>query len=259
VAVTDDITFRSDFTTDIVELVGGDDSVLRAMLISTLKDHQVDGMSDTAKAGRIRFLMKGRHGTPFEHNSLTFRSEAPIVVYREWHRHRIGISINEQSGRYVELPPMFYIPPPERPLIQIGKPGTYTYVPGSEEEHQLVVSCLEANSCDAYRRYENLLAGGIAREVARMVLPVNIYSSMYWTCNARSMMAFLSLRVRASSHDAYMDIEATTGKPPEWGWSAYPSTPMWEIDACARAMEQVFSHAFPLTYAAFIDFGRVCP
>lgn len=130
-----DLTFRSDFTVDLVEQLGSDDSVLRAMLISTLKDASVDDMPREAKAGRIRYLMKGRHGTPFEHNIMTFRSEAPIFVYREWHRHRIGVSINEQSGRYVELPPMFYIPPPERALKQVGKPGAYEYVAGTAEDY----------------------------------------------------------------------------------------------------------------------------
>lgn len=234
------VSFRSDFTTDIIDVAGGDDSVLEAMLISTLKDDDVPRMDVTAKQGRINFLMRNRHGTPFEHNMIKFRSEAPIFVYREWHRHRIGVSINEQSGRYKELPPMFYIPGPERPLTQVGKPGAYEFVPGTDEQYEFLVNTMKMNAVDAYWEYEQLLDKGIAREVARMVLPVNIYSSMYWTCNARSLMAFLSLRVNEPD-------------------AAYPSKPMWEIDACARAMEQVFADAFPHTHAAFVEFGRVCP
>lgn len=235
-----EIMFRSDFTTDIVDRMGDDDAILRAMLISTLKDEDVATMDVSAKQGRINFLMKNRHGTPFEHNSLTFRSEAPIFVYREWHRHRIGVSINEQSGRYKELPPMFYVPPRERPLTQIGKPGAYEFLPGSTTQYSILDMTIRSSSKKAYENYEMLMDEGIAKEVARMVLPVNIYSSMYWTCNARSLMAFLSLRVNE----------------PE---AAYPSKPMWEIDACARAMEQVFADAFPRTHAAFVEFGRVCP
>lgn len=275
-----DIKFRSDFSVDLVQNVGSDDSVLQAMLISTIKDYSVNGMADKDKLGKIRFLMRNRHGTPFEHNSMTFRVEAPIVVFREWHRHRIGISINEQSGRYVELPPMFYIPPPERPLAQIGKPGAYEYVPGNELQ-----SCMrdlrirEANRI-AYRCYQEMLNDGIAKEVARMVLPVNIYSSMYWTCNARSLMAFLSLRIKCPEGKRQVveklkyepdgaggsDL-VTTATYSEWnrpeddefGWSMFPSKPMWEIDQCARAMENVFASIFPLTHAAFIEFGRVAP
>lgn len=239
-----DVTFRSDFVVGLIDHMGSDDSVLRAMMVSTDKDGTVQEMTDEAKAGRINFLMRNRHGTPFEHNAMTFYVEAPIVVFREWHRHRIGVSINEQSGRYSELPAMFYVPPPERPLVQVGKPGAYEYVPG-EPHHQADVDWLFKQSCaKAYDAYQQMLKGGIAKEVARMVLPVNTYSKMYWTCNARSLMAFLSLRTR--------DDRAT-----------YPSKPMWEIEQCALALEnateQCFASLFPLTYEAFNAHGRVTP
>lgn len=161
-----DITFRSDFTVELVDSMGNDDAVLRAMLISTLKDESVSEMPLEAKLGKIRFLMKNRHGTPFEHNSMTFRSEAPIFVYREWHRHRIGISINEQSGRYVELPPMFYVPPAERPLMQVGKPGHYEYVAASPGLYEDLVEVLQGTYANAYDRYQYLLKAGVAKEVA---------------------------------------------------------------------------------------------
>lgn len=258
-----DITFRSGFTTDIVDRMGDDDSVLRAMLISTLKDDIVSEMTETAKAGRINYLMRGRHGTPFEHNSLTFRSEAPIFVYREWHRHRIGVSINEQSGRYSELPPMFYIPPFNRPLKQVGKPGDYRYVEGTREEWEWLEQDMMTQAQDQYASYEKRLQRGYAKEVARMSLGVNIYSQMYWTCNARSLMAFLSLRTRAEPflRDVSEELHVARGRVfmQHEGGAMFPSTPMWEIEACARAMEQVFSEAFPLTHAAFVAAGRVAP
>ncbi len=111
-----EITFRSDFSVDLVRSTGDDDAVLQAMLVSTLKDDLV--MDEAAKKGRINFMMKNLHGSVFEHNLMTFRVEAPIFVFREWHRHRIN-SINEASGRYTELPPVFYIPFPTRPLMQV--------------------------------------------------------------------------------------------------------------------------------------------
>ena len=265
----EDLTFRSDFSVDLVDSVGDDDAVLRAMLISTAKDANVSEMPLEAKLGRIKFLMRGRHGTPFEHNSMTFRSEAPIFVYREWHRHRIGISINEQSGRYMELPPMFYVPPPERKLKQEGKPGHYIYVEGDPELYEWLVADMKEDSESQYARYQERLRRGVAKEVARMNLGVNIYSSMYWTCNARSLMAFLSLRTRSEPFWTEKTIGVPTSVPGDeedlryWeknpGGAVFPSTPMWEIEACARYMEQIFDTLFPLTMEAFNEFGRVAP
>lgn len=274
--MTDQPTFRSDFTVELVQAapsvgavphVGdGDDSVLRAMLVSTNKDDTVSEMSEGEKRGKINFLMKNRHGTPFEHNSMTFRSEAPIVVYREWHRHRIGISINEMSGRYVELPGVFYIPPRERPLVQVGKPGAYTYVAGTNEQYDWLVADMQEQALFQYTSYQERLERGYAKEVARMSLGVNIYSSMYWTCNARSLMSFLSLRTRSEPFwEAAGEQHVAQGEGAEKifvqrpGGAMFPSGPMWEIEASARAMEQVFETLFPITYKAFCDFGRVCP
>lgn len=236
-----DLTFRSDIVAHGKDNMGGDESVIEAMLVSSDKDQLVNEMLEIPKTeGRIRFLMRKRHGTPFEHNAMKFYVEAPIFVFREWHRHRIGWSYNEQSGRYSELPPMFYVPPPERPLIQEGKPGDYHYVPGDEGMYTWLSNDIKSQAKSQYESYQRRLEMGIAKEVARMSLGVNIYSKMYATCNARSLMAFLSLR---------------TNDPK----SAYPSTPMWEIEAAARLTEEFFCKLFPLTYNAFDSFGRVCP
>lgn len=260
--MTEEITFRSDFTVDLVDKMGTDDSVLRAMLISTHADESVSEMTEGAKTGRIRFLMANRHGTPFEHTALTFRSEAPIFVYREWHRHRIGVSINEQSGRYVELPPMFYIPPFSRALKQVGKPGAYEYVEGTREEWEWLEQDMMVMASMQYRSYQMRLQRGIAKEVARMSLGVNIYSSMYWTCNLRSLMSFLSLRTRSEPFWKASE-EQTLGNLRNYtmnvGGAVFPSKPMWEIEASARAMEQVFSESFPLTYMAWSENGRIAP
>lgn len=236
-----DITFRSDIVARHRDNMGGDESIIEAMLVSSDKDHLVAEMLEIPKTeGRIRYLMRKRHGTPFEHNALKFYVEAPIFVFREWHRHRIGWSYNEQSGRYSELPPMFYIPPSERPLMQVGKPGDYHYVPGDHDLYEWLVKDMQDQASWQYQSYQERLERGIAKEVARMSLGVNIYSKMYATCNARSLMAFLSLR---------------TNEPT----STFPSTPMWEIEQAARLTETFFSDLFPMTYKAFNDFGRVCP
>ena len=147
-------------------------------------------------AGLIRYLMRDRHGTPFEHNSMTFLISAPIFVFREFMRHRVGWSYNEESARYRQLEPVFYVPGSDRKLVQEGKPGHYVFVDGTPEQHKIVVEATEEACRQAYGAYLEMLEAGIAREVARGVLPVGTYSSMYATCNARSLMHFLALRTK---------------------------------------------------------------
>ena len=239
-----EITFRSDVVAQLRDSMprqNADEAIIEAMLVSTDKHELVEEMMDIPKTeGRIRFLMRKKHGTPFEHNAMKFYIEAPIFVFREWHRHRIGQSYNEQSGRYSELPPMFYVPPRDRPLVQEGKPGDYIYVPGSQGLYDWLIDDMKGQAYHQYLSYQARLAKGVAKEVARMSLGVNIYSKMFCTLNARSLMAFLSLR----THE------------PE---AMFPSTPMWEIEQAARLTEQAFATLFPITYAAFNEYGRVSP
>ena len=224
--------------------MASDDFVIESMLVSTMGDEIRELWESEGSEGidgRIRFLMKNRHGTPFEHNAFTFFVKAPIAVFREHHRHRIGWSYNEESGRYKVMKPEFYIPPVERPLIQEGKPGHYVMKPGSEDQYREMHSHMEAQFKQAYSIYEMLLEDGVAKEVARGVLPVYLMSSMYATANARSIMAFLSLR---------------TDEPE----STFPSKPMWEIDQLvARVYEEALKAYMPITWKAFCDFGRVAP
>lgn len=240
----------------------GDDLILQAMLVSTKSDGRVSEMDHAAKVGRIRSLMRGRHGTPFEHSGMVFRSEAPIVVYREWHRHRIA-SINEMSGRYTELPGVFYIPPPDRKLVQVGKAMEYRFEAGTDEQYEWLVQDMKNQAHYQYESYQERLARGYAKEVARMSLGVNIYSSMYWTVNARSLMNFLSLRTRSEPfwRDVSEELHIDRGKVfmQHEGGAMFPSGPMWEIEASARAMEEVFKTLYPITYDAFNELGRIAP
>lgn len=234
-----DVSFRSDLTVELVDSMGDDDSVIRAMMVST---KGADAKDVEADFGRINFLMKNRHGTPFEHATMQFYAEVPIFVFREWHRHRIGVSYNEMSGRYSQLPPTYYIPGPERNLVQQGKPGAYIFVPGTAEDYEWLVADMREEAISNYVHYERRLERGIAKEVARMSLGINIFSAQFFTCNPRSLMSFLSLR--------------TKHEPPE---AKFPSYPMREIEMAAEVMEQVFSDLFPLTYRAFVENGRVAP
>jgi thymidylate synthase (FAD) len=249
--VTDDtaslqpeIEFRSDVTVELVRSSASDSDVLFAARVSTQGEQTLQDAASGTEAtardrGLINVLMRDRHGSPFEHNSMTFYVQAPIFVFREFMRHRIA-SYNEESGRYRELRPVFYVPARDRNLVQIGRPGAYEFLPGSEEQYALVDIATRDSASFAFEAYQRMLAAGVAREVARIVLPLNIYSSMYVTVNARSLMNFLSLRTK---------VEGTH----------FPSFPQREIEMCAEKMEAIWTDLMPLTHAAFNANGRVAP
>lgn len=240
-SASDPIEFRSDMTVELVKASASDADVLFAARVSTKGEQSLaDVEADASRsAGLINYLMRDRHGSPFEHNSMTFFVSAPIFVFREFMRHRIA-SYNEESGRYRELRPVFYVPGPDRKLVQQGKPGHYEFVDGGPEQHELVVAAVEESCRQAYDAYQQMLAAGVAREVARIVLPVTTYSSMYVTMNARALMNFLSLRTAREG-------------------SAYPSFPQREIEMVAEQMEAAWADLMPLTHAAFEAHGRVQP
>ena len=234
--------FRSDVTVELVKHLASDADVLFAARVSTKGEASLDDVdADASKSkGLINYLMRDRHGTPFEHNSMTFFVSAPIFVFREFMRHRVGFSYNEESGRYRKLDAVFYVPGPDRMLVQEGKPGRYVFVDGSPEQHRLTEE-LTRKSCEvAYAAYLEMLDAGVAREVARGVLPVATFSSMYVTCNARSLMALLSLRTKHED-------------------STFPSFPQREIEMVAELMEAEWAQLMPLTHAAFEEHGRVSP
>jgi thymidylate synthase (FAD) len=239
-----DIIFRSDVTVELVRSNAKDSDVLFAARVSTQGEQTLESASAGTEAterdkGLINYLMRDRHGSPFEHNSMTFYVQAPIFVFREFMRHRIA-SYNEESGRYKELSPVFYVPGPERNLVQIGKTGHYEFIPGSAEQVALVEQESRTTSIQAYESYKRMLEAGVAREVARIVLPLNIYSSMYVTMNSRALMNFLSLRTsREGTH--------------------FPSFPQREIEMCAEKMEDAWAELMPYTYEAFNKNGRVAP
>ncbi len=235
------VQFRSDVTVELVRAAAQDADVLFAARVSTRGEQSLEDVDGDAErsGGLIRFLMRDRHGSPFEHNSMTFYVQAPIFVFREFMRHRIA-SYNEESGRYRELRPVFYVPGPDRRLVQQGKPGAYDFVEGTPAQHDLVTGEVRRVSEEAYASYQRMLAAGVAREVARIVLPVTIFSSMYVTMNARSLMNFLSLRTKREG-------------------ARFPSFPQREIEMVAERMEQEWARLMPLTADAFEQAGRVAP
>jgi thymidylate synthase (FAD) len=182
-------------------------------------------------AGLIRFLMRDRHGSPFEHGYFRFIVKAPIFVVREHHRHRAGHSYNEWSGRYSKLEAEYYVPDYVR--TQVGKPGAYSFEPVEPEVREAAREELTAVAEQAFDAYERMLEQGVAKEVARMGLPLSLYTKYFWSCNPRSLMHFCSLR--NSEHAQY------------------------EIREYARAAEAFLERLMPVTHAAFVAGGRVGP
>jgi thymidylate synthase (FAD) len=187
---------------------------------------------DESDEGLIRFLMRHKHGTPFEHNAFRFHVRCPIFVAREWFRHRVG-SFNEFSMRYARASDEFYVPEPEDVRTQVGKPGAYSFEPVSDELAEQTRERLQEVYEAAYRAYEELVEAGVAREVARAALPVGAYTEFYWTVNARSLMNFVSLR---NSETAQREIRRFA-------------------EACERFLEE----QMPATYAAFVANDRTAP
>ena len=187
---------------------------------------------NAADEGLIRFLMRDRHGSPFEHNAFRFHVRCPIFVAREWFRHRIG-SFNEFSMRYAKASDDFYVPEADDVRSQVGKPGAYTFEPVSDELAEQAREELQAVYEHAFATYTRLVEAGVARELARAVMPVGAYTQFYWTVNARALMNFVSLR---NSEFAQL-----------------------EIRRYAEAVEAFFAERMPLTHAAFVANDRTSP
>ncbi len=222
-----EVTFRSDMKVEVVDHMGDDTSPVRAARVSTGTDMSSDPRKDIALLKR---LVKDGHMVPFEHTGVTFYIEAPVFVSRQMLKHRIS-SISETSGRYREMLPEFYVPGPDRPVKQVGKTMDYQF----EEDEELSFNAgfhLRNASADSWWRYEQLLELGVAKEVARTVLPTNIYSSLYITMNTRSLLNFFHLRT-----------------------SDYGSHPQYEIEQVAQGMMNEWFNLFPETALAAQEAG----
>jgi thymidylate synthase (FAD) len=208
-----------------------DMSVVNSARVSFAQQKE-NGELSNADMGLINFLMRERHGTPFEHNSFRFHVKTPVFVAREWFRHRIG-SFNEFSARYSEVPNDFFVPEQEDVRAQVGKPGSYSFEPLSENVSISTVEIINAANERAYETYAGLLEMGVAKEQARVVLPVSMYTQFYWTVNARALMNFLSLR----THE----------------------TAQRDIRFYADAVYALVAPIMPVTFEAWEKNGRVTP
>lgn len=174
----------------------------------------------------LKFLWDNKHHTPFEMAGFCIEVYAPIMVYREWHRHRAQ-NYNEMSGRYITLPNEFYVPSTER--LMGAKQATTNKQSSqggiSENEAKFLQGLIRESQNTARMQYETLLGRGVAREVARIVLPVSQYSRMRAQCNLRMWLHFLNLR---------MDEAA-----------------QWEIRQYANVVGDIVAQTFPRTWELF--------
>lgn len=201
---------------ELIRVSGSDLDIANAARVSYGKFSNV--LSDRDKQ-LIKFLMEHAHTSPFEHNQLSFRIKAPIFVAREWMRHRMN-SFNEISYRFVKAKVEFFIPSQWRYQDTVNKQSSVGAFE-NDELRKVYTTAIETS----YRIYEELLAAGVAREQARGVLPVSIYTEFIYTCNMHSLMHFLRLRLAKGAQQ--------------------------EIRAYARALFQLSYHHFPVTLKAW--------
>ena len=244
------IILTSEITVTPIDNYGGDWLIADAARVSSRHSEGSGKREPTpADIGLINKLIEQRHGGPFGHGGMTFYVHAPIFVFREWRTHRIQMhqqtddfSYSEASARYRPLEPVFYLPPIERPIMKredhkAMKPVFDTVSPNVLGNIRTLMASSYGSSWSVY---QTLLDDGIAPEIARSALPVGVYSAMYVSCNPRSLMHFLSLRVHSQD-------------------STFESFPQWEIEVAAIEAEKIFAEHWPVTHAAFIKNGRVAP
>ncbi len=184
----------------VVDYLGNDQAIVQAARVSygagTKKAREDEGL--------IRYLMRHRHTTPFEMCEVKLHVKLPMFVARQWIRHRTA-NVNEYSARYSILDREFYIPDRQHLASQssLNAQGRAEPLPGQEAER--VLSILKSDSAAAYEHYEQMLSqedqAGLARELARMNLPLNIYTQWYWKIDLHNLFRFISLR--ADAHAQY--------------------------------------------------------
>lgn len=203
----------------LVDFMGGDQSVVEAARVS----YASGSKGEIADKKLIHYLLKHDHMTPFEQSVFKFHVSCPIFVMRQWIRHRMA-SYNEISGRYTEVKDEFYIPGVWRAQDVKNRQGS---VSAENIDCAELTRVFEEQTRACYETYQRLLKMGAAREMARMILPLNGYTQFYWTINARSLMNFTALRADAHAQ--------------------------WEIQKYAEVVAAIFKDKMPWTFSAFIE------
>ena len=210
----------------LVDHMGSDLSVVNAARVSFGK---MKATFEDSDAKLVDYLAAHEHTSPFRHTALTLHVKAPIFVFRQWMKHRIGSEFNEISGRYVEFPEdEFFVPEVFRRQAKVNKQGSEGAI--DEVNHgRAMASFLE--SCRAsVSHYKELLSLGVCREQARCVLPVGLYSEVYWTVSLQAVAHFI--RLRTDSHA------------------------QWEIQQYAAAVRQLVEPLYPVGLKALLASGK---
>jgi thymidylate synthase (FAD) len=206
----------------LVDYMGADTTVVAAARHSFGKE--ADEADVDSNTRLINYLMKHKHTSPFEQPALVFEVQAPIFVFREWHRHRTA-KLNEMSGRYTELPELFYVPAADRVQAQskTNKQGSGEVLP--EKVVTDFRNSVQCWSSVLFGEYQYALENGVSKELARIILPVNTYSKMVWQSDLSNLLRFLTLRTSDAAQ--------------------------FEIRQFANAIALVTADAFPITYKAW--------
>jgi len=224
----------------VVDYMGDDSAIVQAARVS----YGAGTKHARDDAGLIRYLMRHWHSTPFEMCEIKLHVKLPIFVARQWIRHRTA-NVNEYSARYSILDREFYIPAPEHLAAQstVNNQGRGAVLEGAEAAR--VLEMLKADSTRAYDHYEAMLARegqqGLARELARMNLPANIYTQWYWKIDLHNLFHFL--RLRADPHAQYeirAYAEAICGVVKDWvpaAWGAFEDYRLGAVQLSARGVE----------------------
>jgi thymidylate synthase (FAD) len=205
----------------MVDYLGGDDRIVQSARVS------YGGGTKTYRQDRglIHYLLRNAHTSPFEQVQLTFHAKMPVFVARQWVRHRTA-RLNEISGRYSVMKEEFYVPAPEQILPQSldnkqGRGGERF----ADDEERAIIEQFRAEQRLAYANYEGLLEKNVAREVARINLPLSLYTEWYWQVDLHNLFHFLRLRLDAHAQ--------------------------YEIRVYAEALAQCAKAVAPLAYEAF--------
>ncbi len=227
-----DVIFKDHVTATLLDVDGDERRIARRARVSTQRDGE-------QHEGLVRSLARERHGSPFESCKMTWEVEAPIAVAREGVRHRLA-GWNEESGRYVQLRPIFYVPGAERHLVKVegSKQMAYATELGTDWRRRVVQANVRGQAEESWFAYQRMLDAGVLKEVARLVLPVSIMTHWHWEMNVRALTNFLSLRIRHPQ-------------------SHVESKPMAEIQMLAEQMEHDFAEHFPNVYNEWATHGRL--
>jgi thymidylate synthase (FAD) len=210
----------------LIDHMGSDLSIVNAARVSFGKRKQV---FDETDGKLISYLADHEHTSPFRHTALTFHVKAPIFVFRQWMKHRIASEFNELSGRYVEFPEdEFFVPETFRRQAKINKQGSEGAISGPEAEqaHEVFLGACR----NSVAQYKTLISLGVCREQARCVLPLGLYSEVYWTVSLQAASHFIRLRTDGHAQ--------------------------WEIQQYAHAVRQIVAAVFPEGLKALLGPGR---